>query len=192
MLKYALVAEECDAPLTVFLMKMAPRRWFATAAVGGDSATTPAVDVQNALTRAGRIDFQIFNTKPQQLHTRISLVRGGVASTGALLKIRLRDAIDASLQLASVQDNQGEGCVGTWSIDAAMQTVDVRLPTGGADLNCSFTATFRPECSTCSEHCAGITGGGWGVTCLEDDCCQIDPNKKACTCATGSLSAASP
>jgi hypothetical protein len=99
MLKYALVAEERDALVpTVWLMKMAPRRWFA------------AVHVQNAMTRAGRLAFQIFGAKPHQLLVAVSLDgAGAVSGGGSLLKIRLRDAGDASLTLASVKDKHGAG-----------------------------------------------------------------------------------
>ena len=111
MLKYALVAEERDALVpTVWLMKMAPRRWFAVASVGADGATTPAVHVQNAMTRAGRLAFQIFGAKPHQLLVAVSLDgAGAVSGGGSLLKIRLRDAGDASLTLASVKDKHGAG-----------------------------------------------------------------------------------
>ena len=151
MLKYALVAEARDTQ-TIWLMKMAPRRWFATES---STASLPAVDVKNALTRAGSLSFQIFAAQPKQLRVVVALVGAGAAvqarssnesGGGTLLKIRLRDAGSAALKLDSVQDKEGRDCGGEWSVDPTAQTVDIQLGTvgsAGPNLRCNFTAVFK-------------------------------------------------
>jgi hypothetical protein len=145
MLKAALVVDERDAVTpTIWLMKMAPRRWFKAAVADG---TTPAVDVRDAMTSAGRLSYQIFNVKPHQLRVDVSLA--GPAA-GSLLKMRLRD--EASMQHLTIQEKSGAACGGTWSVDAAAQTVDVQLPKAPATLspagsmlllNCTVTVGFE-------------------------------------------------
>jgi hypothetical protein len=69
------VTEERDTPEhapTIWLMKMAPRRWFRSLATAAPGAA--AVDVSNALTRAGALSFQIFAPEAKRLRVAVSLV----------------------------------------------------------------------------------------------------------------------
>ena len=57
-----------------------------------------------------------------------------------MLKLRLRDASDVALKVASVVDKEGRSCNGSSPVDTGAQTVDVQL--GMADIkdvmfNCS-------------------------------------------------------
>jgi hypothetical protein len=160
MLSYALVWEGFTLPEStpiIWLMKMAPRRWFAAA-----HPETVAVSVTSAASSIGKIDFTIAtesadaadirgssstnNTRldtTTRIHVTVAVWK--LLRTG-IVKLRLRDPTDASRVLtAVVPDHTGpSACTQTtFSIDAANQTVDIAASDKvGPLLNCSFVATL--------------------------------------------------
>ena len=156
MLKYALVWEDFadTTATTVWLMKMAPRRWFrgptdASAAESvSDAPPAAAVVVEDAATRLGRLNLTIavpVTAPGGAITVEVSLGLGfGVTQPGSI-KLRLRDPDDHRERvLAAVTPVVCAGA--TLAVDTGRnQTVDVALDDSavGAPFSCSFVATLQ-------------------------------------------------
>jgi hypothetical protein len=150
MLKLALLWEPRDAPVpTVWLLRMAPRRWYRSS---GDRAGDGAVAVTNAPTAVGRLSYTVFDAVEQPdskgagVRVELSL---GRRSSGGLLKVRVRDAAAPGFVLRRLASAAADGAScfnATIAVDVEGEAVEVAWtgapPQEGAAWSCALVATL--------------------------------------------------
>jgi hypothetical protein len=158
MLKLALLWEPRDAVVpTVWLLRMAPRRWYRSGGGGGGGGDRAgggavAVAVTNAPTAVGRLSYTVFDAVEQPgskgagVRVELSLSR---RSSGGLLKVRVRDAAAPGLVLRRLASAAADGpsCPNaTIAVDVEGEAVEVAWagapPQAGAVWACALVATL--------------------------------------------------